>query len=773
MFRIFTLVLFVIAFQFTASAKLFETIGDAGVEQGQLLALDHQGNIYLAGSFIGTTDLDPGTSKATFTSAGPTTTDIFIAKYDKDGKYIWGFTLGGLQNDTPTDLKIDDAGDVFLCGSFTGTVNFNPKSTKTQKISKGKSDAFLAKYNSDGILVWVDAFGGIGDDIPTSMFVDILGSISVTGYFDQTINLDPTLPPNTNAMFTSNGSTDIFVANYNDLGDYEYGFSIGGAGEDKAYAITLDSDLSLILAGSFQQTVDFEVGVDEYPLTSSGPINGFIVKYDIIGTLMYGFKLTTVGQSVVNKLVIDASDNIISAGTYTKLCNFNPNGTANLTPKVKSDIFLAKYDVDGKYIWAYSTAADSLNSITSLTADKDNNLVITGIYAKSISLDLKNQLKSFTSLSKNNWDGFLAKYNQNCDLLWTAGVGYDKPLGGLSFNHTAFDDSLNIISTGNIYSTSTFYSEKENLKLSAFGGGIDAFLVKYTKDGLIGADAPPTPKLVLSTPNGGEKWSVGKPANINWTSENILSIKIDISYDNGANWEILRDNVDAALGTLSITVPDHISDKCLVKLTSKPESSPSSISDVSNSNFSIVKDPVAYITLVQPNGGEQILIGSTYEIKWESALVARISILISSNNGSTWNSLFTNVLANLGKISWDLSTTPAGTQYSIKITDDDGKAPFAQCDSAFTIYDETNVHDIALSNISLYPNPASNFIDVAGVPENSRLKLINSLGQEIQLLSLNDSNNIRIDLSGLQSGIYYLQINSSNEVKIEKIILMK
>lgn len=773
MFRVITIVLFVIAFQLSANAKLFESIGDAGVEQGQLLAVDHLGNIYFTGNFTGKTDLDPGSGTANFTSASPSSSDIFLAKYDKDGKFIWGFTIGGINQDSPSDLKIDDAGDIFLLGYFGGTVNFNPKSTKTLRTSKGGSDAFLAKYNSDGILTWVDAFGGTGNDIPTSMFVDILGSVTVTGFFDATINLDPSTPPNVSASFTSNGATDVFVSNYNDIGDYEYGFTFGGPGDDRAYAISLDSDLNMTLGGSFQQTVDFEVGVDEFPLTSSGPQNGFIVKYDIIGTLITAFKLSTIGFSSVVQLINDASNNIIASGYFTRACNFNPNGTANLSPKVSSDIYIAKYDPDGKYLWAYSSSADSSNNITSLTTDKDNNLIITGVFSKSISLDLKNKQKSMKSVSSKFYDGFIAKYNQNCDLLWTAGVGYDKPLSGLNINHIAFDDSLNIITTGNIYATSTFYSDKENLKLSAFGGGVDAFLVKYSKDGVIDTDPPPAPKLVLSTPNGGEKWSVGKPANINWTSENILTIIIDISYDNGANWELLRDNVDAALGTLSVTVPDQITDKCLVKLTSKPESSPSSINDVSNANFSIVKDPVPYIALLQPKGGEQIKTASTYEIKWQSAVVTRLSIRLSSDNGNTWNPLFTNVDATLGKISWDLNTTPAGTQYKIKISDDDSKAPSVQSDSAFTIYDDTDVSDDLISNINIYPNPAEEFIDLTGVPANSQIKLINSLGQDFQLLSPNDSNNFRIVLTGQETGLYFLKIQNMNKVIIKKIILIK
>ena len=97
--------------------------------------------------------------------------------------------------------------------------------------------------------------------------------------------------------------------------------------------------------------------------------------------------------------------------------------------------------------------------------------------------------------------------------------------------------------------------------------------------------------------------------------------------------------------------------------------------------------------------------------------------------------------------------------------------------SGFTGINEHGEDD---SQASVYPNPASNFLEIE--MKNKKISLveytmINALGEvvlkEVTELSASFSNKKRIDVSQFNAGVYYLQINTSTEQYNKKIVLVK
>jgi hypothetical protein len=117
--------------------------------------------------------------------------------------------------------------------------------------------------------------------------------------------------------------------------------------------------------------------------------------------------------------------------------------------------------------------------------------------------------------------------------------------------------------------------------------------------------------LVLTSPNGLESWDVASQHNITWTrTGSILNVKLEYSTDGGGTYpNLVIASTDAFAGTYLWTVPDNLSTQVRVKVT---DTSDSTVYDISNANFTIK----GALTLNTPNGAEDMVVGTSYEITW-------------------------------------------------------------------------------------------------------------------------------------------------------------
>ena len=127
------------------------------------IAHDALGNIYVTGYFRGTTvDFDPGPGTANLFNSG--SLDIFIAKYDAAGNYLWAQKIGGFENDNGSDVAVDVNGNIYIAGSFNNFVDFDPGPGTALLNGAGNGDIFFGKYDASGNYVWAKQIGGKGAD---------------------------------------------------------------------------------------------------------------------------------------------------------------------------------------------------------------------------------------------------------------------------------------------------------------------------------------------------------------------------------------------------------------------------------------------------------------------------------------------------------------------------------------------------------------------------------------------------------------------------------
>jgi len=183
--------------------------GSGGADQGQGVAVDGSGNVYVTGYFLGTVDFDPGSGVDNHTSNG--NYDVFLSKFDSSGAFKGARTWGAITRDEGGGVAVDGSGNVCVTGGFQDTVDFDPGSGVDNHTSNGECDVFLSKFDPLGDFKWARTWGGSAWDAGGGVAVDGSGNVYVTGCFRDTVDFDPGSSVDNH---TSNGDPDVFLSKF-------------------------------------------------------------------------------------------------------------------------------------------------------------------------------------------------------------------------------------------------------------------------------------------------------------------------------------------------------------------------------------------------------------------------------------------------------------------------------------------------------------------------------------------------------------------------------
>lgn len=295
------------------------------------VATTNNGDVLIAGNFVGTADFDPSPSGiVNVGSAGAG--DVFLLKLDAAGNYVWNKRIGSTGQDEVGSMVLDAAGNIYLTGFFQGTVDFDPGSGFFPLVSAGNNDAFVVKLDPSGNLVWAKRVGGSGPDRGYGIAFDALNNaVYTTGVFELTADLDPGTGT---ANFTSAGQQDIYVLKLDAAGNLTWAKQMGGALPDYALAIAVSPLGDVFTTGGFYGPSDFDPGPGAANLYAAGGFDIYLSKLDAAGIYVWGKQL--VGQNLTNSydvgqaIAIDSQGCVLSTGVFNNPVDFNP-GTPNLT----------------------------------------------------------------------------------------------------------------------------------------------------------------------------------------------------------------------------------------------------------------------------------------------------------------------------------------------------------------------------------------------------------------------------------------------------------
>jgi len=335
----------------------------AGSERGLEVEVDQNSNVVLTGSFSGTVDFDPSTTNtADVTAVG----DRFVAQYDSNGAYKWAIAIPGTLRNTFDHLALDANGNIYLVGDFTGIEDFDPSVNSANLTSNGDRDVFIAKYNSSGTYQWAKNIGGTSRDVGQAIALNNSNEIAITGAFQGIADFDPGTGT---ANLTSNGGQDIFIAKYDNSGNYQWANGIGGTGTDQGNAIRINASNQILLAGAFSgANIDFDPGTGTANLSSNGGTDLFAARFANDGSYVSAFGIGgTVSQELIDASFSDTGT-IILLGNFSSMVDFDPgSGTTNLTADAFGDVFFAKYGLP-----EINVKAGTVNLASGSTRDFDN-----------------------------------------------------------------------------------------------------------------------------------------------------------------------------------------------------------------------------------------------------------------------------------------------------------------------------------------------------------------------------------------------------------------
>lgn len=258
------------------------------------IELDQKGNIFIAGSFQTTyMDLDPGLGVKpyeTTISESVYNDDAFLVKYTQNGNYIWSTAIQSLDTDNCQSLAIDEQGNSYLCGAFSGDNTVFSSGTGYMNLTSfGETDIFFSKYDAAGNLQWAKNMGSFEIEQAHDIKIDSDTNIYITGVFKGAADMDP--DPEV-ATISSRGSFDCFFAKYDKNGEFIFAKSVGSDEYDNVYGMSINSNQNIYLTGYYKARADndFDPG-DGIKKLDTNILDGnnylFVANYTAGGELIW------------------------------------------------------------------------------------------------------------------------------------------------------------------------------------------------------------------------------------------------------------------------------------------------------------------------------------------------------------------------------------------------------------------------------------------------------------------------------------------------------
>ncbi len=389
--------------KFNSSGKLLWATYYGGVyTEGDGIVADKSGNIYITG-YTGS-DSDIATSGAYQTSNGGQI-DAFVARFSSNGSLLWGTYLGGPDLDYGYGITCDTAGNIYITGytlSDSGIATVGAYQTS----NAGGADAFIAKFNSKGNILWSTYYGGSNDDYSLSITI-YKSNLYITGGTGSTSGIATT--GSYQSLASSSG--DAFLANFSISGALVWATYFGASNNGNTVATDIFGNI--YFTGEVDTYVSSIATTGAYQTSfGGGYVDGFLVKFNSAGKLFWSTYFGGSGDDGAVGLTFDLLGNVFLVGGTSSMSGIATSGAYQTSYGGGSNFanYLAKFNTTGKLLWATYYGETDYTDNVSLTTNASNYIYITGITSGSVGMTTSGTYQ--TSLAGDE-DAFLSKFHDH------------------------------------------------------------------------------------------------------------------------------------------------------------------------------------------------------------------------------------------------------------------------------------------------------------------------------------------------------------------------
>lgn len=420
--RIYPIIIFLALFPFIGITQPFlYGTGGGGNDIGTALVIDDNGFVYCTGHL----DLP-----AEYDSISLGQVSGYLAKHNPNGELVW---VNGLYSMDPTSIVCDDSSNIYLTGSFIGTLIFPGDDTLT---SNGYWDNIVIKYDSNGVYQWATHWGSA-----VTNEKDAIHSISWS----------------TDGLFVTGENAGLFYVgklNFNgSIAWIDQGVSIY---RSNGYSIKSTAG-NVWVSGYFNDYL--ELGSDTL-IASNGSLKTFLLHYNPNGALT-NYKIELDSGTYKGPTSIHVGDSSIVVVGY--------HGSS------KKSIFISKYDQNLDLEWTRVLGDEDEELAHSVTAG-NGYIHLTGYWGNKLVSGVGKIRQRIFIATFSEFDGSLVNNYIFGDTV-SAPIGYAQRGTDIAFHN------------GNVYLTGTYKGDLETTagQISTSGSG-DMFIAKLQQQQILESD---------------------------------------------------------------------------------------------------------------------------------------------------------------------------------------------------------------------------------------------------------------------------------------------
>lgn len=344
------------------------------------VAVDTNGNVYIAG--VTRSDTGIATPNGFASDNNENRLRPFLAKFNSNGQRLWGTYYGGHTTDTnnltgySAVVAVDRENNVYMAGSTYDELGISTPGSHQSVIYPtlyfNPVDAYLLKFNPDGVKIWGTYYGGASIEGFSSIYIDKYNDVYGVG---ATASIQNIASPG--ALLTvkpaPEGMSNAFIVKFNKLGQRLWATYVGGESGDNGFSVIGNKEGDAIYLNGFTNSTTGIATANAHQVSYAGYRDGFLMKYTANGNKLWGsyyggtnldftFYFGGSGFSNSRNLAFDEKGNILWAGVTSSQTHMETHCVLNPNHRVS---ILSKWDTTGQLLWGTYYDA-SLSSITAI-----------------------------------------------------------------------------------------------------------------------------------------------------------------------------------------------------------------------------------------------------------------------------------------------------------------------------------------------------------------------------------------------------------------------